>query len=117
MARESREVWFKRVERWRESGLSAAEFAAEVGINAGSLRHWGWRVNADRRREAAKRALSEGTLTFVEVAAPPAEPSPVPAAANALPEKLELVLPSGLVVRIPPGFAIEALRRLLAVVS
>lgn len=47
MARESREVWLKRVERWRESGLSAAEFANEVGINAGSLRHWGWRANAD----------------------------------------------------------------------
>ena len=117
MARESREVWFKRVERWRESGLSAAEFATEVGINAGSLRHWGWRVNADRRHEAAKRVSSEDALTFVEVAAPPAEPSPVPAAANAAPEKLELVLVSGMVMRIPPGFAVEALRRLLAVVG
>src|SRR6266545_3366963 len=110
MARESREVWFKRVERWRESGLSAAEFAAEVGINAGSLRHWGWRVDADRRREAAKRASSEGTVTFVEVAAPTAEPSPQPAAAKASPEKLELVLASGMVVRVPPGFEVAALR-------
>jgi hypothetical protein len=31
MGRESREVWEKRLARWRESGLSAREFAAEVG--------------------------------------------------------------------------------------
>jgi hypothetical protein len=68
MARESREVWVKRVERWRESGLTAAEFAAEVGINAGSLRHWSWRVDAERRRQAALQRPSEDAVTFVEVA-------------------------------------------------
>ncbi len=33
MDRESRETWAKRVERWRDSGLTAKEFAAEMGIN------------------------------------------------------------------------------------
>jgi hypothetical protein len=33
----SREVWLQRVERWCQSGLSAAEFATEVGIDAGSF--------------------------------------------------------------------------------
>jgi hypothetical protein len=117
MARESREVWIKRVERWRESGLSAAEFATEVGINAGSLRHWGWRVNADRRSEVAKGPRSKDALTFVEVSAPTAESSPQPPPANAAPEKLELVLASGVVVRVPRVFDAAALRRLLAIVG
>ena len=117
MARESREVWLKRVERWRESGLSAAEFASEVGINAGSLRHWGWRANAERRGEAAHRVSSEGGVTFVEVSAERAAPSPLPVAASSPSEKLELVLVSGIVVRVPPVFDAAPLRRLLAVVG
>ncbi len=32
-----REQWAKRVERWKDSGLTAKEFAAETGINAQSL--------------------------------------------------------------------------------
>ncbi len=32
-----REEWAKRVERWRDGGLTAKEFAAELGINAGSF--------------------------------------------------------------------------------
>jgi hypothetical protein len=37
MDRESRETWAKRVERWRDSGLTAKEYAAELGINVRSL--------------------------------------------------------------------------------
>ncbi len=112
MARESREVWRKRVERWRESGLSATEFAAEIGVNANSLRHWGWRVSAaQREREVAVEA--KGALTWVEVTAPAAKE---PRSDDSL-ERLELVLPSGLVVRVPPRFEPEGLRRLLAVVG
>ena len=36
----SRAEWQKRIERWNDSGLSAGQFAAELGINAGTLRHW-----------------------------------------------------------------------------
>src|SRR4051794_32377521 len=49
MARESREVWLKRVERWRESGLSVKEFARELGINAHTLAGWRWRLRAEDR--------------------------------------------------------------------
>jgi hypothetical protein len=35
--RVGREEWAKRVERWRDSGLTTAEFAAEVGINPKTL--------------------------------------------------------------------------------
>ena len=32
MGRASREVWIKRIERWRESGVGAKEFAQQVGV-------------------------------------------------------------------------------------
>ena len=118
MGRESCEVWTKRVERWRDSGLSATEFAAEIGVNANSLRHWGWRVKAERRRAESKPSAMEAeALTWVEVTAPKAEQEPTPSPAPAPSEKIELVLASGHVVRVPTHFEPEALRRLLAVVG
>jgi hypothetical protein len=127
MGRESREVWQKRVERWRDSGLPAEQFAAEVGINAGNLRQWSYRLNAERRRAEEKRSPMEAeALTWVEVSAatpyaatttkpvPPPEPTVPPAAPT---EKLELVLASGMTVRVPAHFEPAALRRLLTVVG
>jgi hypothetical protein len=35
--RVGREEWAKRVERWRDSGLTAAEFAAELGCSVRAL--------------------------------------------------------------------------------
>jgi hypothetical protein len=40
-ARGARE-WAKRVERWRDSGLTTAEFAAELGINSKTLTCCAW---------------------------------------------------------------------------
>jgi len=116
MARESREVWAKRVERWRDSGLSATEFAAETGIKANNLRHWAWRLTAGQRRAERQPATVEVQAEapqWVEVAAPTREA----VTSNAASEGLELVLASGLVVRVPARFEPEALRRLLAVVG
>lgn len=127
MGRESREVWAKRVERWRDSGLTAEQFADELGINAGNLRAWSYRLKAERRRgEEPRSAMKAEAMTWVEVSAPTAdaEVTPTPEAeAPAAPtttetaEKLELVLASGMTVRVPARFEPEALRRLLAVVS
>ena len=39
------EEWQKRVERWRESGLTADQYAGEAGINAGTLKYWRYRLN------------------------------------------------------------------------
>jgi DNA-binding CsgD family transcriptional regulator len=38
--RTARAEWAKRVERWKDSGLTAKEFAAELGINPRSLVFW-----------------------------------------------------------------------------
>jgi hypothetical protein len=111
MARENRETWTKRIERWRESGLTAREFAAEIGVNAGTLAHWKYRLAADARRGVLRTVPpSEAVVSFVEVKtsaakAEQANDSPLPA--------FEVVLASGAVVRVPAQFDSAALRRLL----
>jgi hypothetical protein len=109
MARESREVWVKRVERWRESGLRANEFAAELGVSAATLAQWKYRLAAEARSAAPSPATTE-RVAFVEVSAT-AEPT-VPAKAAAE-STFEIVLPRGITVRVPSGFDASALRRLL----
>jgi transposase len=125
MARAGREVWAKRVERWRESGLSAKEYAAEVGINANTLTHWGWRLRGEGGRPKKERRRTEGEpsrVDWVEVVAPdsvmksPAtELEDAPAARPG--RWLELVVGRGRVIRVPTDFDRDALDRLLAVVE
>jgi hypothetical protein len=112
MAKTSRETWAKRVEQWKDSGLSGPEFAREVGISRHSLSWWKWRLRADARRaadpEAAKRRprrkrVSKITppITFVEMPAP------------TLRETLEVVLPTGVRIRVPSEFDAGAVARLV----
>ena len=112
MGTERREAWAKRVERWVDSGLTAKEFAAEIGVNANTLAHWRWRLNtrtAPRPRAAAR--TSAPAPAFVEVVgAAGLVGVPEPAAAP----PLELVLRGGLVVRVPASFDAAALTRLVA---
>ena len=111
MDRESRETWAKRVERWKDSGLTAKEFAAELGINAHSLSWWRWRLSspstAPKARRRARRVTEEMTppMTFVEV------PAPTTA------EALEVVLPSSIRIRVPVAFDAGSLGRLLEVLG
>jgi transposase-like protein len=63
MGQDPRELWLKRVERWKDSGLSAREFAAEVGINAQTLSYWRWKL-----KKVAK-APRKKQVAFVEVVA------------------------------------------------
>jgi hypothetical protein len=68
MARESRAVWAKRVERWRESGLRATEFAAELGVNAATLTQWKYRLAAEARAEMPSApAVPTKSVAFVEM--------------------------------------------------
>jgi len=113
-----REQWAKRVERWKDSGLTAKEFAAETGINAQSLSWWRWHLSKGaeeprpRRRRRSQGATGEITrspalspMTFVEMTAPAAL------------DKLEVVLPSTIRVCVRPGFDAATLGRLLDVLE
>jgi hypothetical protein len=107
MARESREVWAPRVARWVESGLTAAEFASEVGVNARTLVYWKWKLGKEGSvlARVASKPASDERLSFVEVSASMIAPS----------APIELVL-GDLNVRVPDGFSAETLRGVLEVV-
>jgi len=112
MERASSEEWAKRVERWRDSGLSATE----VGLNAHSLRWWSWRLGGaqkssspkPRTRRARSTTPSAPTLapmTFVEMTR------------KAPREPFEVVLASGAKIRVASDFDAAALARLLDVLG
>jgi hypothetical protein len=116
MERVSREAWAKRVERWRESGLTAAEYGAEIGVKAHTLSWWKWRLASVGQRPTVRRgprralvspvkSTEVSPLTFVEMEAP------------ARAEALEVVLPTSIRIRVPPGFDAAALGRLLGVLE
>lgn len=115
-----REQWAKRVERWKDSGLSAKAFAAELGINARSLSWWRWQLSKGdaptpkrrrRRRDAesskaiAKVSVPISPMTFVEMTAP------------TITDALEVILPSTMRVCVRPGFDDATLGRLLDVLE
>lgn len=115
MERASRETWAKRVERWKESGLTAKEFSAEIGINAHSLSWWQWRLGSGAKKLARaatatmaksrptkpRRRSTTSPLTFVEMTA---------AIRN---DALEVILPSSIRVCVGPEFDTATLGRLL----
>jgi len=112
----------KRVERLADSGLSAREFAAEIGVNANTLAGWRWRMRS--KRGAEPRKASPSGPTFLEIVAAPAagvenaqpaeQQQRVSRVMHAEPtEALELVLRSGHRIRVPVRFDPAALRRLV----
>ena len=113
MGRETRSTWQTRVERWSESGLTAAEFAAEIGVNARTLTYWKWKLGSERSGEkrGQKRHRSEIAPTFVEVVPRPVSVAPPEVSPS---DAIEVVLDSGIRVRVPARFDAEALRRVVA---
>lgn len=119
MGRSTREEWATRVARWKDSGLTATEFASEVGVSAHSLSWWKWRLTSQARAERPKRALARraaqpmgeptataiSPLTFVEMTAAPET------------DRLEVVLASSVRIRVRPGFEGATLGRLLDVLE
>ncbi len=121
MAGDSAETWAKRVERWRDSGLTAREFASEMGINPRTLTYWKWRLEgggsrskprtASAKRRSPRKRLASGRVDFVEVVGTAAA-----ADAASTGDAFELIL-GGVRLRIPQEFREEGLRRLLDVVE
>lgn len=115
MAREGRDEWAKRIGRWAVSGLTGAEFAAEIGVKESTLRHWKWLLAKGVRRSGPAPG-AQRKVGFVEVitAKPVAQKAGWSATA---PEPLQLVLAGGLRILVPAQFDATALRRLLDVVE
>jgi len=99
----TRAEWKKRVERWNKSGKTAEEYAAGEGIRAKQLLWWRWKLGAE---SAAPKDAAAPSFLPVRIV----EPKAAPVLRSAL---MEIVLPNGLVVRVAPGFDLEALTRVL----
>jgi transposase len=114
----TREKWAKRVERWRDSGLSAKEFAAQTGFNARSLTWWRWHLsNCDARPKPRRRRRSpEGSIAITTAPALPAMKF-VEVSAPVSREGLEVVLSSAIRICVRPGFDATTLGRLLDVLE
>jgi hypothetical protein len=104
--RASRDEWAKRVERWKDSGLTAEQFASELGINANTLKFWSYKVGKTAAAPARARKASPAPSSLVEV---------TPAVVTE--SRFELELVGGRRVSIPAGFDPTALERLLSVLE
>lgn len=122
MADQERERWTKLVADFESSDLTQREFASERGISFSNLRNWIYRLRKETRPlvEAAPASSSQAPpraprkersrLVPVRVVASAATPRLVEPSSPLL----ELALPTGVVVRFPPGTAPSYLRALIA---
>jgi hypothetical protein len=101
--------WRRIVEKWRSSGLPAREFAAQHRISALTMYAWSSRLS----KEDAARGADTPTATMpkllpVEIVDEASRVSRPPRAA------LEVVLPHGEVIRVPPEADLSHLGRVVA---
>lgn len=109
-ARAQREThWRRLIGRWRASGLAKSVFCGREGVSDASL-HW-WLAEIARRDGRGPRLARTSTPAkkrvqpaFVPLRVIPNRPAEL--------QPFELVV-AGQVVRVPPAFDPEALRRLI----
>jgi transposase-like protein len=109
--RANRDEWQKRVERWTDSGLSAEQFAAETGINAGTLQFWKYKLRKQRGespRRSTRNVPAPIVSSLVEV-------RPVSVAAADC--RFEIELNNGRRLRLPATFDADAVKALVAVLE
>lgn len=122
MSKTTSAQWAKRVDDWKGSGLSAKEFAAQAGLNPSTLTYWKWRLRADAAvgdaavggvsevgsQQKKRRRREKNVPQFVEVPAASVTPATI---------VLELVMSSGVCLRIPAGFDEVTLVRVMRAVE
>lgn len=117
--------WASRVERWKDSGLTAKAFAAGEGLNASTLTYWSWRLrtgrsngaqgSADKPKRPARTRAKEKAVARAQALPKLVELSV--AEVVAAPPTLELVLQRDVRVRVPNGFDESTLIRLMRAVE
>ena len=101
--------WREAIGRWRRSGQTIRGFCRKQGLSEVSFHAWR-RTIAQRDEQVPCATPLNCEPVFVPVRLTPAVPG-----ANEVP--LELVLGSGRIVRVPPGFDADTLRQLLTVLD
>jgi hypothetical protein len=108
--RANRDEWQKRVERWSESGLSAKQFAAETGLNVGTLQYWKYKLrrqNGESARAARRKVPQPIVSSLIEV-------RPMSVAAD---NRLEIELNNGRRLRLPATFDVNVVKTLVVVLE
>jgi transposase len=97
-----RAAWVDRLQRFPDSGLSPAQFCAAEGVSLPSFYSWKRRLAAESAGPAPQpaRADDAGPRLLAVRLSPPAA-------------AVEVVLPSGAVLRLPPGCDLAFVRALL----
>jgi transposase len=101
----TRDEWAERVDRWQKSGLSIGKFAAREGIKPKQLTWWRWKLGAAPWAPPAAPEMRFLPVRVVEAGPPRVE------------VLLEVALPNGRVVRVPPGFDPAMLESVLSIAS
>jgi transposase len=96
----TRQLWGERLERFAHSGLTPTQFCAAEGLALPSFYSWKRRLAAEHRD-----GLTDTTRDQ------PSGPRLLPVCLQ--PAVLELLLPGGAVLRIPPGCDLTWLRSLV----
>jgi hypothetical protein len=102
MKRHKREEWPSLVARWEASGLKAAEFASQLGVDVGTLGRWKRSVAPDTVRS---RRPSLAKIVEIRADGPTAD------------DEFEVRLGGGRSVGVPASFDPKALERLLQVLG
>lgn len=65
--RTGREEWRKRVERWKDSGLTAEQYAAALGIKVSTLKYWKYELGRPMlaQRDKPARSPREASPSFI----------------------------------------------------
>jgi len=109
MAETGRARWTERVEQWKQSGLTARDYAAQAGLNAGTLCYWKWRLAREARQKNVPRAVRKRGARKPKLV----ELAPV----SLLDERVEIELSNGHRLRVPAGLDERALSRLVEIVG
>jgi transposase-like protein len=107
----SRAERLAQVRAWTASGLSAAQFAPQVGVSPSTLTWWRWKLRregAQRTRSSRRRGRTKAPFPFVEIVPEATAEGPRVSAV------LELQL-ADVTLRIPEGFEERTLVRVLQV--
>jgi hypothetical protein len=101
--------WRRTMRRQHQSGLTVSAFCAAEGLKDWSF-HW-WRRELAKRDREQPASKPKDVPSFVPVQLVPNPPDRQPASV------IEIVLPAGQTVRVPPGFDVESLTGVLEVLE
>lgn len=110
-ARRSRAAWVEEVQRWRQTGQSATEYARHRGLHAGTLMVWGSKLRGELAVTGPSSKPSRAGFLPVQVA------EPMEAGSAGLSAQFEVVLLNGRRVLVSGDFGAERLARVLDIVE